>query len=526
MKDTKRIDKLPEPEVPDEEVEADTPTEPEGPKIIATGTVNVQDSLRIRSGPSTRDEVLGFLFRGDKINIYEKCVVDGLTWGKIDQGWTCLDYVIVVDIEQPEHKHEYNAIVTAPTCTDEGYTVYACDCGDIYEGDRVTALGHDLTQHAAKSPTCTQIGWNEYETCSRCGHTTYQEIAANGHNHGATIVLPTCTEGGYTTYTCACGDSYVADEVVALGHNYETVTMDPTTEGQGYDLHTCSICGDTYKDNYVDKLPAVETEQPEPSDTPKEPSEEPEPTEPEPEDKEPTAKPEPETPKRTFGTVSVEGSLRIRKGPGFAYSTVGYLYNGDRVEIFETQDADGLTWGRIGEDKWTCLSYVKIDEKSEDEPEIDNEENDQPEQPGVDPEPAPETQPEAPKEESTTKVTILGTVIATDWLRIRSDAGTHNDIVGYYSGGAEVIITETKMVNGGKWGRTDKGWIGMWYVDEFITRHVTADCLRIRAGAGTSFQTIGFLYCGTEVHVTEIKVVDGVKWGKINRGWISLEYAK
>lgn len=78
------------------------------------------------------------------------------------------------------------------------------------------------------------------------------------HSYEALVTAPTCTEDGYTTYTCVCGDSYTKT-VEASGHSYMTETVAPTTEAEGYDLHTCSVCGNQYKDNYTDKLPA-ETE--------------------------------------------------------------------------------------------------------------------------------------------------------------------------------------------------------------------------------------------------------------------------
>ena len=49
---------------------------------------------------------------------------------------------------------------------------------------------------------------------------TGEKAAAHEHSYEAVVTAPTCTEGGYTTYTCECGDSYVADETEALGHDY------------------------------------------------------------------------------------------------------------------------------------------------------------------------------------------------------------------------------------------------------------------------------------------------------------------
>ena len=88
-------------------------------------------------------------------------------------------------------------------------------CGGRYDG------GHDLVQHAAKAPTCTEIGWNAYETCSRCDYTTYAELPALNHDYQAVTVEPTCETDGYTIFTCSrCKDSYTADPTDQLGHQF------------------------------------------------------------------------------------------------------------------------------------------------------------------------------------------------------------------------------------------------------------------------------------------------------------------
>jgi len=68
---------------------------------------------------------------------------------------------------------------------------------------------------------------------------------AHEHSYEAVVTEPTCTEGGYTTYTCECGDSYVADETAPLGHTEEvipgkaaTCTETGLTEGK-----KCAVCG-------------------------------------------------------------------------------------------------------------------------------------------------------------------------------------------------------------------------------------------------------------------------------------------
>ncbi|MCL1974858.1 MAG: hypothetical protein FWG61_01690, partial [Firmicutes bacterium] len=59
------------------------------------------------------------------------------------------------------------------------------------------------------------------------------------HDYTAFVVLPDCTEGGYTIYTCECGDSYIDDIVPALGHEYEAVITAPTCTEDGFTTFTC-----------------------------------------------------------------------------------------------------------------------------------------------------------------------------------------------------------------------------------------------------------------------------------------------
>lgn len=92
-------------------------------------------------------------------------------------------------------------------------------CGGEY-GEK-DPNNHDLKQHAAKAPTCTEIGWNAYETCSRCDHTTYAELPALNHDYQAVTVEPACETDGYTVFTCSrCNDSYTADPTDQLGHQF------------------------------------------------------------------------------------------------------------------------------------------------------------------------------------------------------------------------------------------------------------------------------------------------------------------
>ena len=149
----------------------------------------------------------------------------------------------------------------APTCTEIGWNEYdACQReGCTYTTKvEIPALKHKLVHHDAKAPTCTKTGWEEYDTCSRCDYTTKVELLALKHDlvhHDAKA--PTCTEIGWNEYD-ACqreGCTYTTKvEIPAPGHDYTEKVVKPTCGKGGYTLHTCKKCNDSYKDHQTKTL--------------------------------------------------------------------------------------------------------------------------------------------------------------------------------------------------------------------------------------------------------------------------------
>ncbi len=167
--------------------------------------------------------------------------------------------------------HDYVAVVTAPTCTEEGYTTHTCSrCGDTYTDSETPALGHT----AGTEADCLND-----QICTVCGVVLAEKL---GHDYVAVVTAPTCTEKGYTTHTCSrCGDTYTDSETPALGHtagteadclndqictvcgvvlaeklghDYVAVVTAPTCTEEGYTTNTCTRCADTYIDNEVAEL--------------------------------------------------------------------------------------------------------------------------------------------------------------------------------------------------------------------------------------------------------------------------------
>ena len=138
----------------------------------------------------------------------------------------------------------------APTCTEIGWDAYdrCIRCG--YTTRKELPAQHDLEQHAAKAPTCTEKGWNAYETCSRCDYTTYTELTALKHDleqHAAKA--PTCTEKGWNAYeTCSRCDYTTYTELTALNHDLvQHEAQAATCTEKGWDAYkTCSRLGCNY----------------------------------------------------------------------------------------------------------------------------------------------------------------------------------------------------------------------------------------------------------------------------------------
>ena len=145
----------------------------------------------------------------------------------------------------------------APTCTEIGWDAYdrCIRCG--YTTRKELPAQHDLEQHAAKAPTCTEKGWNAYETCSRCDYTTYAELPAQHDLRHHAAKAPTCTGIGWDAYdTCSrCDYTTTYVELPALNHALEQhEAQAPTCTEIGWDAYeTCSRCDYTTRK----ELPAL-----------------------------------------------------------------------------------------------------------------------------------------------------------------------------------------------------------------------------------------------------------------------------
>ena len=172
------------------------------------------------------------------------------------------------------HKWDEGTVTKQPTCTETGEKTFHCAyCSETYT-EEVPMIPHEMIRVAEKSATCLEDGMAEHRECVNCGgfftgnsYTSMTKvekadlvIPAKGHNLVDDEAIPaTCTTDGLTAgkHCDRDGCDYVetAQAVIpALGHNYETVVTDPTCTEDGYTTYTCSRCGDSYADDMVEAL--------------------------------------------------------------------------------------------------------------------------------------------------------------------------------------------------------------------------------------------------------------------------------
>ena len=227
------------------------------------------------------------------------------------------------------------------------------------------------------------------------------------------------------------------------------------------------------------------------------------------------------------GSVSETGTVtgtnvNVRSGAGTGYGIVGRKNTGDSVTVTEKVTSGGLSWGKIGDNQWICLSYVRLAGS------------------GGNTAPQPGSESGASSNGSgTTQVQDTGTVSSSTALNVRSGPGTGYARITSLNPGAAVSIYEYETVGGVKWGRIGSSqWVCMTYVRLNTGSNTGANTgattgtgtvssttvLNVRSGPGTNYSRVGQLTPGTGVTITEQTMTNGVWWGKTSQGWVCMQY--
>ena len=242
------------------------------------------------------------------------------------------------------------------------------------------------------------------------------------------------------------------------------------------------------------------------------------------------------------GTVT--SVLNIRSSPSTEATVIGTLNAGDKVEVSRREVVTGIDWAYIiaPESGWIVMEFVEMDIPSQQaaQPDTSTPAGDKPAE-------------DTPADANTTNIKA---VVNANGLNIRSEGSTNGKVQGAYNKGDVITILETK--NG--WGRTNKGWIKMEYVNTNSTSVSTTNKdqnktenktdnndsdttdmpdivsngsttvilkgvvkvtdLNVRSEGSTNGERLGNLTYGARVEIME----KSGNWGRTKDGWICLDY--
>ncbi len=142
-----------------------------------------------------------------------------------------------------------------------------------------------------------------------------------------------------------------------------------------------------------------------------------------------------------------------------------------------------------------------------------------------------------PEQKPQTGVTVT---VNTDGLNVRQGPGTNYQSIQKVNTGTKLVITETAKGGSYNWGKCDLGWVCLLYTDYDAVTNAKPETpavtqtgtvrvegggqLRIRSGPSTGYTVVGYLDTGDKVSITELKSAGTMQWGKMDKGWVSMNY--
>lgn len=392
--------------------------------ITVTGT-----DVNLRQGPGTNYTRVGVANKGDTFVITEVATGTGYTWGKFDGGWIALQYtdydaVINGSAQQPTEPEDTTPEPTDPPATEPPATEPPATEPPATEPETPKVMGTINVQEWLRIRSGPGTSYSvagylkpqqrvEILEQKTVGGVAWGKIAEGWISMEYVILDSTGSTGNGNAATNSWTGKVIADELLIRtgpGTNYSIVSyltygtsVTVTEKKSGSGLEWGKISNGWICLNYV-ALDSGNTGSSGGSSTPNN--------------------------ETVTGTVNVQEWLRVRSGPGTSYSVAGYLKPREKVTITERKTVGGTVWGKISSG-WISLDYVILDNGA--------------------------------TSGGSASQTTTKTIIA-DCLRVRSNPGTSNTIVGYLYYGAKVQILETaKASDGTTWGKISNGWISMDY---------------------------------------------------------------
>lgn len=321
---------------------------------ISPVTVTVQNTeVNVRSGPGTNYSIVGSTDKGDTMTITAVATGTGYTWGQFSQGWIALMYTNYDSVSKgdpepttPTTPSTPSAVATGTVTADSGLCVRSGPgtgysvlsylsrgdrveiteqttngsmtwgkisggwiCMDYVKLDAGSVTPPEATKPTEPAPTTEPTTAPTTEATTAPTEPAPTEPPAQETQTGTVVA-----DGGLRIRSGPSTDY----SIVGYLDNGDSVTIRETRNGWG-----------RISDGWI-SLDYVRFE---------------------------NAAPAPAEPSESTGTV-IADCLLVRSGAGLSNSVVGYLYYGEKVTYTETQEADGMTWGKTSQG-WISLSYVK-----------------------------------------------------------------------------------------------------------------------------------------------------------------------
>lgn len=414
---------------------------------VIKGVVTCSSSLNVRNNPKTTSTKVGSIKNGTQVEILETTMTSGHKWGRVDQGWICMDYVTV-----------------ATGSTTQTSTGSQAQTPSVPSGASVSGVVTNTDRVNVRS--AAGVANKLVTTLTRGTKVNIYDLAeANGKNW------------------CQTDQGWICMDYIQV------------------------VNGMPSGGSASDSKPSVT----------------------------PESKPE-ATQTSNTGTVISNTNLNVREAPGVSNKLVTSLRTGTVVTVLEKTVVKGVSWGKIDKG-WICLDYVKFGSASTDNGNTGSAGN-------------------LVIGNGSTQIGYTGTIVnCSNGVNIRSAAGIGNALVGVAKLGSTVTILDMTTVKGTNWGKIDKGWICMDYVklgsmsvipnapstpsttpdsgtqkpEETVTGNAVVVCnttVNVREAAGVSQKLVTTLKNGTVINVHEQTDVKGVSWGRIDQGWICMQYVK
>lgn len=296
--------------------------------VIAEGTVKCTSYVNVRKGPGTNYTILARATAGTKAEIYQTKWVGASQWGRMSNGWICMDYVTLNSGSNTGSSEKTSGTVTGSNVNvrsgaGTGYSIV----GRKNSGETVTVY---------ERKTSGGLNWGRigdgqwiclaYVRLESSGTETPQpgsESNSSVSGDGTAAVQNTGTVNTITGLNVRSGPGtgYARIKTLSPGTAvsiYEYRTVDGVKWGR---IQTSQWVCMTYV-----SLSAQASGEENWTGT---------------------------------GTVISSTNLNVRSGPGTNYTRVGQLTPGTKIEITEQTKVSGTSWGKTAQG-WVCMSYVKM----------------------------------------------------------------------------------------------------------------------------------------------------------------------